>query len=76
MGCYAPACKTASVRVIGREILKAINESDSMLVKSRLQQAHDKLMSAIDVMNYRHLGVSIVELGLNDERKSDRRANN
>lgn len=37
---------------IGEEILQMINDSESLLIKSRLQEAHNKLMSANDIMSY------------------------
>ena len=55
------------------DMQELIAESDSLLVKSRLKQACDSLISANNVMDVRF---DINHLGLNDERVGDRRCNN
>lgn len=67
---------------MAEEVLQMINETDSLLMKSRLQEAHGKLMAASDIMSYSEMddyglrGLCIKNDRQEPRRKADRRVNN
>lgn len=72
-----------SLSQIADDLLRKINESESVYIKSRLQRAHDHIMDAADVMNSADLSdrFDLSAIGMGDDRrseqrKSDRRINN